>query len=443
MAADADLNRVHILNCIRDSKGHVHPFSLAYLKLLEDYPNAHPGIGLVVIDPIAGYVGRAGVKDHHDADVRSVLEPLGDLANRRKITILTTKHLNKDEAKTVASRVGGSVAYVNVSRACFVVATDPENETRRVLAPFKWNLNAPRPPSIAWTMEPIPPDLVATILAGCDHLSDEDKGKLATQLHRLAWAGKVDADADDLLRAAARSERKSHQNEVDRATEWLRQRLADGPVGSVLCAREGDKAMGRPWPTPDPKVPPDDQRKRVLARVKWWRETILKKRLEGETARAGYNGPYFFRLPDHITRRLWPPTSEAIRVPNRQTTARHALPRRTNHGPPPWKPWKPWKPWRRRVGLRIPRWIPREGKHHGRAMETSSPDPWKPTVEAGAIRGTPRLPRTPRYTTVLNRLLNRLKMLPRTPRTPRKVWVRQRTNQGQTSSSATMTGSTS
>src|SRR5208337_4779584 len=268
MAADADRHRVHILEGVRDSKGHVQPFSLANLKEMESFLDSHRDVGLVVIDPITGYVGRAGVKDHHDAELRSVLEPLGDLANRRKITILTIKHLNKDEAKTAASRVGGSIAYVNVPRACAVIAADPDNQARRVLAWFKWNLNAEKPPSIAWTKEPIPPDLVATILAGCDHLSDEDKGKLATQLHRLAWAGKVDADADDLLRAAARSERKSHQNEVDRATEWLRQRLADGPVGSVLCAREGDKAMGRPWPTPDPKVPPDDQQKRVLARVK-------------------------------------------------------------------------------------------------------------------------------------------------------------------------------
>jgi len=47
-----------------------------------------------------------------------------------------------------------------------------------------------------------------------------------------------------------------------------------------------------------------------LGRVKWWRETILKKRLKGETARAGFKGPYFFRLQDHLTRGLWPPTSE-------------------------------------------------------------------------------------------------------------------------------------
>ena len=46
-------------------------------------------------------------------------------------------------------------------------------------------------------------------------------------------------------RTAAKVERKATQDQVDRATEWLRQRLADGPVGSVLCAREGDKAIGR------------------------------------------------------------------------------------------------------------------------------------------------------------------------------------------------------
>lgn len=124
----------------------------------------------------------------------------------------------------------------------------------------------------------------------------------------------MEAGADDLLQTAARVERKSFQNEVDRAAEWLSQRLADGPLGSVICAREGDKSIGRIWPAPGAGLPPDEQRKRVLGRVKWWRETILKPCLKGESARAGFNGPYFFRLPDHLTRGLWPPSSEAIRA---------------------------------------------------------------------------------------------------------------------------------
>ncbi len=120
--------------------------------------------------------------------------------------------------------------------------------------------------------------------------------------------------ADDLLRTTARVERKATRNEVDRATDWLSKRLADGPVGSIICAREGDKVLGRIWPAPGAGLPPDEQRMRVLGRVKWWRETILKPRLKGESARGGFNGPYFFRLPDHLTRGLWPPPSEAIQA---------------------------------------------------------------------------------------------------------------------------------
>jgi len=306
LAAGADLDRVHILDGVKDEQENVRPFSLLYLSELENYLAAHPATALVVIDPITGYVGRAGVKDHHDAEVRSLLEPLAELANRRATTVMCTKHLNKDEAKTLASRVGGSVAYVNVPRACFVVADDPENEGRRILAPFKWNLNAPRPPAIAWTMELPPPDDLAAILAACDHLNEKDKAKLAGQLNRLAWAGAVDIDADDLLRTAAKVERKQTQNEIDRATEWLRERLANGPVGSIVCAREGDTSLGRRWP--DPGLPAEKRRPIVLGRVKWWRETILKKRLEGESRRAGYNGPYFFRLSHHA----WPPGADAV-----------------------------------------------------------------------------------------------------------------------------------
>jgi hypothetical protein len=307
LAAGADMDRVHTDVHVRDSKGNVLPFSLVYLGPLGDYLEAHPNIGLIIIDPITGYVGRAGVRDHHDAELRTLLEPLADMANRRGVTILTIKHLNKDEAKTVASRVGGSIAYVNVPRACFVVAQDPENEARRVLAPFKWNLNAPQPPSLAWTMEPPPPHELESILADCNHLSVADQDKLAGQLHRLVWQGTVEMDADDLLRTAARVERKTTQNELDRATDWLRERLAEGPVGSVLCSREGDKALGRVWP--DPGLSRDQRRRSVLGRVKWWREKVLKDRLGGSAQKHGFRpATWFFRLPDHA----WPPGDDAM-----------------------------------------------------------------------------------------------------------------------------------
>jgi hypothetical protein len=307
LAADADLHRVHILDGVRDPLGHRLPFSLDHLNPLTNYLTACREIRLVIIDPIAGYVGRAGVKDHHDTDVRFLLEPLGELANQCGTTILTVKHLNKDEAKTVASRVGGSVAYVNVPRACFVVAMDPNDEKRRILAPFKWNLNSPMPPAVAWTMEPPPPDRLAAVLANCDHLTDEDREKLAGQLYRLDWVGKVDGFADDLLRSSARAAKKASQDEMDRAEEWLRKCLEKGPVGSIICARDGDQELKRRWPSPT--LPIEKRRQMVLGRVKWWRENILKARLRGSVQKLGFRPSIWFFCQPGLA---WPPSDEAI-----------------------------------------------------------------------------------------------------------------------------------
>jgi hypothetical protein len=307
-ANGADVRRIHILDGVRNTQGNLVPFSLAHLAPLDTFLENAPDVALVVIDPITGYIGRAGVKDHHDAELRSVLEPLADLASRRGVTILAIKHLNKDEAKTVASRVGGSVAYVNVPRACFAIANDPENENRRVLAPFKWNLNVPRPRSHAWTLEAAPSDRVSTVLAECGHLSKKDLESLGRQLFRVVWQGPCDVSADDLLRNVSRVERTRSQNEIEKATVWLAERLKNGPVGSILCAKEGDEAIDRAFPDPMEGLPRDEHEKRVLGRVRWWRETILKRRLGGETKRAGFNGPYLFRLPGSP----WPPPHDVI-----------------------------------------------------------------------------------------------------------------------------------
>jgi hypothetical protein len=109
----------------------------------------------------------------------------------------------------------------------------------------------------------------------------------------------------DALMAPKRS-RETTRNEIDRATEWLRKRLADGPVGSIHCAREGDRFLGRRWP--ELGLPTGERRKFVLGRTKWWRERILKSRLGGASRRAGYNGPYLFRLPGHAG----PPAGSAV-----------------------------------------------------------------------------------------------------------------------------------
>jgi AAA domain len=66
---------------------------------------------LVIIDPIASYLGK--VDSHKNADIRSVLEPLGRMAAKQHVTIIANRHLSKAAGGSANSRVIGSVAFVN------------------------------------------------------------------------------------------------------------------------------------------------------------------------------------------------------------------------------------------------------------------------------------------------------------------------------------------
>jgi hypothetical protein len=84
------------------------------------------------------------------------------------------------------------------------------------------------------------------------------------------------------------------------------------PLGSVLAAIQGDLFLGQSRPTKD--LGPDERRRVILGRVKWWREQILKPKLGGSSQKcqAGWDlgGTWFFRLPGQD----WPPFGEAIRA---------------------------------------------------------------------------------------------------------------------------------
>src|SRR5262245_40616470 len=76
IAADADCSKVHILEAVReDDEGH-RSFNLQVdLPELEKTLERLNDAALVIIDPITSYLGK--VDSHKNADIRSVLEPLG------------------------------------------------------------------------------------------------------------------------------------------------------------------------------------------------------------------------------------------------------------------------------------------------------------------------------------------------------------------------------
>ena len=143
MAADADCSKVHILEAVRnDDEGH-RSFNLQLdLPELEKILEQLDDVLLVIIDPITSYLGK--VDSHKNADIRSVLEPLGKLAAKRHVTVVANTHLSKAVGGSANSRVIGSVAFVNHARAAFIVTADPDEPGKRLFLPSKTNLGKPR-----------------------------------------------------------------------------------------------------------------------------------------------------------------------------------------------------------------------------------------------------------------------------------------------------------
>jgi putative DNA primase/helicase len=122
----ADCSKVHILEAVRKNDDErQRSFNLQLdLPELEKTIEQLDDVLLVIIDPITSYLGK--VDSHKNADIRSVLEPLGKMAAKRHVTVIANTHLSKAAGGSANSRVIGSVAFVNHARAAFIVTADPE-----------------------------------------------------------------------------------------------------------------------------------------------------------------------------------------------------------------------------------------------------------------------------------------------------------------------------
>jgi hypothetical protein len=238
LAAGADLSRVFRVDGIKTKDGKPATFSLAHYDRIEEELRARPGVRLVGIDPAGAYIGKSGVDDYNDSELRSLLGPLAELAARARVTFILIKHLVKGATAKAVNKVGGSVGYVNSVRAAFVVAADPEEDGRKFFLPLKFNLG-PKPGGLAYRMDPLEPEAQQAIVKGyASHLDTEDQTHLAGQLFRVSWQGGVQVDADTVLSENAKKDRSS--GKVNQCAAWLLEFLADFcfPSEEVFAAAE-------------------------------------------------------------------------------------------------------------------------------------------------------------------------------------------------------------
>ncbi len=168
---------------------------------------------LVVIDPLMGYMGKAN--SWRDQDVRTALSPLAKMAEDIGVAVIIVRHLNKTSSSNSVYRGGGSIGIIGAARSALLIAKDPEDENRRILAGIKSNL-APLPPSLSYTIENI------------------------DGVPKIAWGGVTNHTADALLAIPSSLEDRSA---LEDATDFLRDILTDGEVEAKEVLREA-KAAG-------------------------------------------------------------------------------------------------------------------------------------------------------------------------------------------------------
>lgn len=228
LSAGADLARIRKVEGVRDKEGKIQPFSLAHYEQLKTELKLRPAVRLVIIDPAGAYIGSAGVDDHKDSELRTLLGPLGELAAECRVTVLLVKHFNKGVTAKAVHKVGGSMGYVNSVRAAFVVLADPEEDVResRVLLPIKFNLGT-MPQGLKFQTTPLGDEAARNVLRDfAGHLDEDDQGRLRKQLFLIEWKGVSTADADQAIDQAGQRDRGS--SKVGHAAEWLEKFLSDG-----------------------------------------------------------------------------------------------------------------------------------------------------------------------------------------------------------------------
>jgi hypothetical protein len=251
-AADADVNRILAIETVydRDEQGNKTermPDLSRDLRHVEAAIAGLPNPRLVVIDPISAYM--CNVDSHKNADVRSALAPLGELASKHELAVVAVTHLRKGEGQAI-HRTMGSLAYVAAARAAWAVTYDENDDARRLFVPIKNNLGNNRQ-GFAFKLD-------AT----------------GRQAPAVSWeAEPVDMTADDAIGEASKPGPEPKARE--QAAQWLREQLADGP---------------RPMKELEEQAEADGHTKATLKRA--------RRQMAVESYQPQVPGPWFWRLTE-------------------------------------------------------------------------------------------------------------------------------------------------
>ncbi len=134
---------------------------------------------------------------------------------RTGAAIVVVRHLNKSAQTNPLYRGLGSIGIIGAARCALLLAADPDDADRRILAVSKGNLARP-PAALAFRLDDVP----------------------GTDVARIVWEGESPWTAGELLGRLPAEEGDESRSAVDDARAWLREALAAGPRPASELRRE-------------------------------------------------------------------------------------------------------------------------------------------------------------------------------------------------------------
>lgn len=129
-AIGADSFKIEKVEMVRpDQLGDERTFDLSQdIKRLEIMAK-QTGAKLIIVDPVNSYLG--GKQDgFKDVEVRRVLDPLKEMAERLDIAVILLMHTKKGIEEEILYQIGGSIAFAAVARNVFFCTRDPDTPGR-------------------------------------------------------------------------------------------------------------------------------------------------------------------------------------------------------------------------------------------------------------------------------------------------------------------------
>jgi hypothetical protein len=221
-AAGGDPHHIVFFVAVPDGTETGRPFALPRDLPILDAVVTRVDAALVIFDPLVAFL-PAGVSASIDQHVRHALGALKASAERTGAAIVVVRHLNKTPSANPLYRGLGSVGIIGAARSGLLLAADPDDPQRRILALAKGNLARP-PSSLAFRLENVPGATVA----------------------RVVWDGESPWTAAELLQGQSEEDDDVRRSVVDDARAWLRETLTAGPrLARELRQEASERGIGR------------------------------------------------------------------------------------------------------------------------------------------------------------------------------------------------------